>query len=58
MSKSGKTYSGYKAIIFGMGWGLVLSFVMGYLLEDLAMGLVFGLGIGAGLTYDRLKKQK
>lgn len=42
-----------KADIFGMGWGLLISLVMGYLFDDYALGLVFGLGIGVYLTYEK-----
>lgn len=42
-----------KAVIYGMGWGLIISLMMGYLFDDYALGLVFGLGIGAYLTYEK-----
>lgn len=41
-----------------MGTGLLIAFAMGHLLDDAALGLVFGLGIGTYLTYDRLDSAK
>lgn len=42
-----------KAVIYGMSWGLLISLGMGYLFDDFALGLVFGLGIGVYLTYEK-----
>lgn len=50
-------YRQHKPLILGMGGGVLVGIVMGFLLNDPALGLVFGLGVGSGTWYTLSQKQ-
>lgn len=51
-------YQQHKTVILGMGGGVLLGIVMGYLLEDPALGMAFGLAVGGGAWYALSVKKK
>lgn len=52
MSKSDQSiYNRHKPVILGMGGGVLLGILMGSLLDDPAIGMAFGISVGAGYWY-------
>lgn len=48
MNSHDSFYHQNKAVILGMGGGVLLGIVMGVLMEDPSLGMAFGLAVGAG----------